>query len=321
MAIKDITRLGTDARKIARLLQAKAPPGHQLAYITPEEARVLKDRGGSGKPHADTGIPSYEVEGDPLGDLPPAYTQQFGTPDPGYSYDMGGETTPSYGTDYFSGVLPSFQPVQAPQPISPETGMPYSIETPTFRPTVAETGLREPTEADRRAAPAAAGGGILKQLGMGLAQAIPGALLARRAAKQAGGTQAQMEQVAAPYRQMGQQLQAQAGRGQLTPAGQQALQAAQARLAQEAQVAGGMGGVRATQISTQIEAFRQQLLQQQMDYGLKLSGIGDQIALGAIRAGAQADQYVNSLTSQFMNNLFRQFQPAQPAAPATPPGG
>lgn len=318
MAIKDYTRLGTDARKIARLLQAKAPPGHTLAYITPEEARVLKDRGGSGKPQPDTGIPSYEVEGDPgfsydiAGETAPGYAQSQA-----YSYDVGGETGPSYGTDYFAGVLPSYQPVQAPQPISPETGMPFSIETPTFRPEVAATGLREPTEADR-AAPAAgagAGQGILKQLGMGLAQAIPGALLARRAGKQAGGTQAQMQEVAAPYRQLGQQLQAQAGRGELAPAAQQSLQAAQAQLAQQAQARGGVG---AAQIQTQLESFRQQLLQQQMDYGLKLSGIGDQIALGAIRAGAQADQYVNQLTSQFMNNLFRGMQPTPQA---TPPGG
>jgi hypothetical protein len=313
MAINDITRLGTDVRKIARLLQAKAPPGHNLAYITPEEAQILKDRGGSGKPHADTGIPSYEVEGDPLGDLPPAYTQQFGSPDGTSAYDYGaGGDVYSPLSDY--GFGPLSQPLQAPQPISPETGMPYSIETPTFRPSVAETGLREPTEADRRAAPAGAGSGILKQLGMGLAQALPGALLARRAARQAGGQQQQMEQVAAPYRQLGQQLQAAAGRGELAPAAQQSLQAAQAQLAQQAQARGGVG---AAQIQTQLEGFRQQLLQQQMDYGLKLSGIGDQIALGAIQAGAQADRYVNQLTSQFMNNLFRQLQPA----PQTPPGG
>lgn len=314
MAINDITRLGTDVRKIARLLQAKAPPGHNLAYITPEEAQILKDRGGSGKPHADTGIPSYEVEGDL-----------------GYSYDIGGETMPGYGqdqtteiapgfgTDYFAGILPPESPLPRGQfreeaPISPgafQQAMP-SIELPPSPKYGFGEGARGLAESvGQPAAPQApgAGAGILKQLGMGLAQALPAALLARRAGRQAGGQQQQMEQVAAPYRQLGQQLQAQAGRGELTPSAQQALQAAQARLAQESQVAGGMGGVRANQISTQIEAFRQQLLQQQMDYGLKLSGIGDQIALGAIRAGAQADQYVNSLTSQFMNNLFRQLQP------------
>ena len=61
--LKKMTRMGADVRQIARLLQAKAPENHMLAYITPEEAQMLKDRGGSGKPHADTGIPSFEDEG------------------------------------------------------------------------------------------------------------------------------------------------------------------------------------------------------------------------------------------------------------------
>ena len=61
-AIKNLTKMGTDVRKIAALLRAKAPEGHMLAYISPEEAQVLKDRGGSGKPHADTGIPSFELD-------------------------------------------------------------------------------------------------------------------------------------------------------------------------------------------------------------------------------------------------------------------
>ena len=49
--------------------------------------------------------------------------------------------------------------------------------------------------------------------------------------------------------------------------------------------------------------LRQQLLQQQYDYGLKLSGIGDNIALGAIKTGLQADQYVNQLTNSFYTNM------------------
>ena len=37
--------------------------------------------------------------------------------------------------------------------------------------------------------------------------------------------------------------------------------------------------------------------------GLKLSGIGDNIALGAIKTGLQADQYVNQLTNNFYSNM------------------
>ena len=58
--LKKLTGMGGDVRKIAALLQKKAPPGHKLAYINDEEAALLKARGGSGKPHADTGIPSYQ---------------------------------------------------------------------------------------------------------------------------------------------------------------------------------------------------------------------------------------------------------------------
>jgi len=60
--LKKLTRMGADVRQIARLLQAKAPEGHMLAYITPDEAKLLKSQGGSGKEHEDTGIPSFEYD-------------------------------------------------------------------------------------------------------------------------------------------------------------------------------------------------------------------------------------------------------------------
>ena len=71
--LKKLTRLGSDTKKIAALLQAKAPKGHMLAYISPKEASLLKARGGSGKPHEDTGILSFENEFDmgPTMEQPP----------------------------------------------------------------------------------------------------------------------------------------------------------------------------------------------------------------------------------------------------------
>ena len=75
-------------------------------------------------------------------------------------------------------------------------------------------------------------------------------------------------------------------------AAQGAAQAAQAR-----------GGVGAAQTQQQVEAYRQQLLAQQYDYGLKLSGIGDNIALGAIKTGLEADRYVQQLNNSFYTNM------------------
>ena len=108
--------------------------------------------------------------------------------------------------------------------------------------------------------------------------------------------------MAAPYQSQGQQLQAQASAGQLTPANQQALQAAQAKMAQNVS---NMGGVGAQQMQTQIAALTNNLLQQQMNLGLQLQQVGDKIAQGAITAGVQADQYVNQLTSNYANNIAR----------------
>ena len=125
--------------------------------------------------------------------------------------------------------------------------------------------------------------------------------------------------MAAPYRQQGSDIIAKAQRGELTPVGQQQLQAVQAQAAQGAEKRGGVG---AQQSMAQVEAFRQQLLQQQYDYGLKLSGIADNIMTGAIKTGIQADQYVNNLTSNYFSNIARTLYGTAPqaATPAAPTG-
>ena len=97
---------------------------------------------------------------------------------------------------------------------------------------------------------------------------------------------------------------AQAQRGELTAPAQQQLAALRARSAQAAAARGG-GGAGAAQAEAQIEAFRQQLLQNQYDYGMKVSNIGDRIALGAIRTGLEADRYASSLANNYFQNMAR----------------
>ena len=69
---------------------------------------------------------------------------------------------------------------------------------------------------------------------------------------------------------------------------------------------------------SQIEAFRQQLLQQQYDLGVKLSGVADQFALRAIQQGLTADQQINQLIGQTMGNIGAIF--AGTPAPQVPRG-
>jgi len=138
------------------------------------------------------------------------------------------------------------------------------------------------------------------RLGLAGGLGIYGATQAKKGAKQAEAAAAELKAVGAPYQAKGQELIRAAESGELTPTGQQSLQALQARLAQGAESRGGVG---AAQTAAQLEAYRNQLLSQQYNLGLQVSNIGDQIALGAIRTGLQADQALNQASTNFYTNL------------------
>ena len=140
----------------------------------------------------------------------------------------------------------------------------------------------------------------LARLGLAGLGTIQGVMAARRAGEQGREARRETEALARPYQERGQQLTQQAQEGQLTAAGQQQLQALRARLAQGAEARGGVG---AAQAAAQVEAFRQNLLQNQFDYGQKISNIGDQLMLGAIRTGLEADRYAAGLSNTYFTNM------------------
>jgi len=317
-AVRKLTGVGGDIRKIARLLQKEAPPGHMLAYINQEEADLLKARGGSGKPHADTGVPSFEEE-EYVPDYSP--TSQY----TGSSYGSG-ETTAFPDAATVTESPSSFVPPGTAFPqyrSQPEVtaDAPVDIAAATAAAPISGEGAAKfvssgaPIAGYERGAylpaaqPAAEKGffeGMSDQtkarLGIGGAQAVLGAYQVSQATDQAKKYREDMAKLAQPYQAEGKKLIAQAQSGELTPAAQQQLQAAQAQAAQGAQSRGGVG---AQQAMMAVENMRQQLLQNQYDYGLKVSGIGDSIASGAIRTGMDADRYVNQLASSYASNVAR----------------
>ena len=325
-SLKKLTGMGGDVRKIAALLQSKAPKGHKLAYINDEEAALLKSRGGSGKPHADTGIPSYELD-----DNLALQGDSSGGP------SEVAPTQATYGGDTLSSAAPvdiGFGPGSYSPPVAPTgeaaqlSSFPKPIDTgvsPDAARLQAEGGRQladmQPTSDTGAKSNTGMSDETMKRLGLA---GVLGALGNRQVQKAADSGQAgaqQLQSLAAPYQQSGAQLQAQAQRGELTPAAQQSLQAVQAQAAQSATNRGGVG---AQQMQAQVEAFRQQLLAQQYDYGLKLSGIGDNIAMGAIKTGLQADQYVQQLTNNYYSNIARVAFGSAPqvaGTPATTPAG
>ena len=320
--LKNMTRVGADVRQIARLLQAKAPENHMLAYITPEEAQLLKDRGGSGMPDPETGVPSFapaydyaqtenpvydygDVRAEPAPQMPsfspvaqveaPAYNsaQPFG------AFDASQFAPP---------VVPEISTVAAPPPLPEISFTPTGVTTygPGYGQTEAPQELEVPKTIGERYSDLAKSLGIdksdLSRLGIAGVSALIGERTSRKAAAQGQRGKAEIQALAQPFQARGAELQRQAQAGELTPVARQQLQAAQAQAAQAASARGGVG---AQQTAARIAAIRNQLLQQQNDYGMKLTSIGDQIALGAIRTGLQADQYANQLTSSYFNNIMR----------------
>jgi len=337
-------------RQIARLLQAKAPENHMLAYITPEEAQFLKARGGSGMPDAETGVPTFAPAYD-YGDTgtqadytPPPILQDAQLFDPTFEGRVNSQKTmlPAIGqapllnayregqreqqqaavfpdVPYYSmgdasyGMQPGARPFAQqysegqgfevnPNLLYRAPELPTTIRIPEIEPSQAPKGAEDLNIMQRLSKFTGMNEQALARLGLAGIQTVIGAQASKKAAEQGQRGRAETQALAAPYQAKGAELQRQAQSGELTPVARQQLQAIQAQVAQSASARGGVG---AQQSAARVEAIRNQLLQQQNDYGMKLTSIGDQIALGAIRTGLQADQFANQLTSNYFTNIMR----------------
>lgn len=303
-----------DLPAVAALLRSKGRRGDTvLAHINPKEAALLRKRGGAGTINPDTGLLEFYDD----------YGSE--TYEPGATYDP----VAGSASDYYAQIpvpeaapLPQVatpEPVAAPEPVV-APAIPGVAEQPVLTPETRALPLSgqfaEPTaKPDQNLLKqAAAALGIsplqLMQLGMAGAGTIAGGIQGRKAQEQARQAKQETAAIGQPYSQAGQSMIAQAQRGELTPMSQQRLQAARAALAQGIERRGGVG---VQQVATQLEAFRQQLLDNQYNYGLKVAQIGDQYAARAIQTGLTQDREIASM----MQNLSRAlggFAGSQPGA-------
>jgi hypothetical protein len=332
-AVKNLTRMSTDVRKLAKLLQAKAPPGHKLAFINDDEAALLKRRGGSGR-ITEAGIPSYEdtFYSDPTSEqgLQPVDTTPAPTPVTApetISNTYYSEPTSQQGQQ--SVTQPSAQPdltplepqqVSAPQIPTVDVGLagegspadlsPLQAQTvpssvvPTVEATTPPAPTPEPTAPAAPKAPTDKGisDKTLAALGLGGAQALIGAQQIRKAQAGAGAAPAALSALGVPQQQLGAQEMAQAQRGELTAGNQAAVQAARAQLQQGIANRGGVG---VQQSANQIASLTNQLLQQQYQQGSADLAAGNKYAASAIQLGVQQDQYIQSMTANYVANLAR----------------
>jgi len=335
------TEMSASLPAIAKILESKGRNRDKiLAHINEDEAELLRMHGGSGTINPETGLmefddgyQSYDYSQAPaiLGQegvsyTPQeamAYTPQYQAP----AFDVStyqspmqqqgvGSTYEPLSFDFAKADLPVAQGggfggrAQLPTVATPSGATPELLATPPSIPG------EEPGVTDRLAKALGVNKDTLAKLGVGGLQALLGARTASKASAQGQEAKKELGALAKPYRIRGEELLTSAERGELTPVGQQQLQAMQARLAQGVEQRGGVG---AQQAQAQINAYRDQLIQGQYDLGLKVLNVADNIAAGAIKTGLQADQYVNELTSNYMTNIARTIygaapQIAQPAA-------
>ena len=336
MAKALIESLQLDLPALAKIIQSKGRKGDTiLAHINPREAALLKRRGGSGTINPETGLPQFDEGVDVAG---PTYSEmgytpppeqagppvQYASPEVQQSY-TGSQYQPTaaapvvsatpqqafesqvaatqaaedFGGGAYAGAVPSGQQlptggtVYAPKTLTPiQLGQvsvgdsPYVPQTPAA-----------PTQDDKILGMSP---DTLARLGLAGGLGLYGAGQYKKGVTQTQAATGQQQAIAQPYQTAGQNLIRAAGAGELTPQSVQSYKAAQAQLAQGVANRGGVG---AEQAATQLEAFRQTLLTNQYNYGLQVSQIGDQIALGAIRTGMQLDQQLNQASTNFYTSL------------------
>ena len=315
--------LKMDLPALAEMLRSKGRGKDTiLAHITPKEAALLKRRGGSGTTNPDTGLPEFEDSfdigsyfgGDTGGSFTPSTPDASFQVDPGAQYDAYPQapSQPDYGN-----IDIGFGPGVFTPPVSAA-----DIKGRTFTPE--ENAMFGYTQAAPAPAPVARGvvtppgkkeeeifsNKDLARLGIGTT--VLGGLTAtnlartRQAAGQAQQAGGELGALGTPYQAQGKELIRAAQSGELSPANQQVLRAAQAQANQAIATRGGVGQQQAQNVISDLTA---RLLQNQYDLGLKVMNIGDQYAAGAIRTSLQADQAIGAANQQFYTALAQMSAP------------
>jgi len=339
--MKSLTGMGGmgNARELAEMLrQMGRGRDTVLAHITPEEAQMLMDAGGSGDTNPNTGLPEFQEEGDFLygdefdpyagqavtstsgGITPEAeayYTQSAARQAPGQTdfgptdQYFGQQFTPQGEMDI--GFGPGrFGPEYTPQDVSgmaPDQfqRMQAGVE-PSFLQSAAQTaesklgGIADLAQRYPRLAQAAGYS----------AQGLVGMLQAARARKQGREEAARLSALGAPLRAQGESLRQQALAGGMTP--QQAAQqeAQRARLRQTAAGRGAVTGTQAGMIENQLGRQRSEFSQINLNNALKQLNLANAYDEAAIKATIAADREADDLLSQIAGNIGSQLASTAP---------
>ena len=350
-----------NARELAEMLrQMGRGPDTMLAHITPEEAQMLLESGGSGRINPNTGLPEFQPEdytgadyGFEMNEDP--YDIGFGPGEfapPVQPADIQGMAPDQF--ERFTGEQPmftgegslaptSFQPFQyGPLPLQRE----FTGQAPI--PTVTAPAV-ERYDMGRGALPAAPVGGPPPPLGADQQQqqqqqsfkekypmlsqvlgsnlfgttvaSLPAAYFAQRARREGRGAERELRAMAQPIREQAEALRQQALSGGLTPQQARQMEAQRARLRQSAAGRGATTGTQEAMIENTLGRQRADLAQTNLENAMRQLNLANTVTESAIRARLASDRDVDRYLTNIYTNLIRSSQGQRPAAMPTEQGG
>jgi hypothetical protein len=330
-----------DARELAEMVRRMGRGNDTiLAHITPEEADLLRERGGSGKTNPMTGLPEFQQDYE--------YEAYYGGGSPtDYNYDVEAQQGGFYGEtptarydptrDLVS--LPGKTIYQNPENVIRPSPNSYSstgerVVAPVddtdigfgpgrYTPDVLPAEIAGASQAQLEAAYPGAfvEPGVLdtiEQLGRraeqftkerptttrllaGGASVLGQALIGARARRQAQAQADELRRQAAPFRAAGEEALARAQGTGLTAAQQREMDIAQARARQGLSARNmGTGSAAAGMLSAQRQRAQSTAREQSFNEALRLAGIADKYTQDALRAEIDAD----SQLAQLLGNVI-----------------
>jgi hypothetical protein len=302
---------GLDLKALAEMLRRQGRGQDTiLAHITPQEAALLKSRGGAGTINPDTGLPEFQEDyGDDYSGVDlGVYSQPVSQPsiqslDIMPTPETGGEpVTPTYGTvaqrfeapvevpSYAQDLYPPIQPAFRPS-MDYGLGMTGAATETYDRGVQAQAPQRELGDLVKSGAKQVLEG-LKTPTGAALGQSALAALMARRGYQQARGMERELRQLGQAPREVGQQQLGAGMRGELTPVQMQQIAAFQAQQRQALSNMGQRSGTAQQQLAARTTEMQQRGAQDLINQGLKNIGISDKYLQQAILAGYQADSQV-----------------------------
>jgi hypothetical protein len=296
-----------------------------LAHITPEEAQMLLESGGSGRMNPMTGLPefqpdyNYDVEAQEGG---------FYGEMPNFNYDVEAQPGGFYGEMQQAAVPLQREFVSQPEipmvtaPAVDRYGMQPQFESPaeTMRLQEYAQGLRTPQEVQPSILDRLKGGlqsaetgyqdftqnyPMLSRLLTTGAASLPSLLAARSARREGGAAADELRALGAPLRQEAENLRRQALTGGLTPQQARQEEARRASMRQAASTRGATSGTQQAMIENTLARERAGLSETNLNNAIKQLNLANAYDEAAIRAKLQSDTQTSQILASIMGDLAR----------------